>query len=150
MGNYLNGTYYDFYEGKNATENLVFVHGSGCNRRFLGPLAKRLSDYNCYMIDLPDHGKSDVVGCDSAEQYVDAVAEFVSTLENVTIIGHSLGGTICLGVAAKGIPSVKKCVIISSGAKFDKLDMRVHNMVRTEKVVWRAKAFYKIKPCYLF
>lgn len=128
--------HYDLIENLNTKENLVFIHGSGCNRKFLRPLAKRLKDFNCYLVDLPDHGESPKMDCTKVEEYIDAVADFVSNLENVTIIGHSLGGTVCLGVAAKSIPSVKRSVIISSGAKFDKLDIRIHEMVRKQKVNW--------------
>jgi len=132
----LNGINYELIENSSAKENLVFVHGSGCNCKFLRPLAKQLSDFNCYLIDLPDHGKSDNRNCTKVEDYINAVANFVSDIENVTLIGHSLGGTICLGVAAKSIPTVRKNIIISSGAKFDKLDKRIHDMVANNKVDW--------------
>lgn len=136
MSNKINGINYELIKNSTAKENLVFVHGSGCNCKFLRPLAKKLNDYNCYLIDLPDHGKSDNRNCDKVEDYIEAVADFVSGIENVTLIGHSLGGTICLGVAAKSIATVKKNIIISSGAKFDKLDKRIHDMVANNKVDW--------------
>lgn len=128
--------YYDLIRGRDSAENLVFVHGSGCNRKFLRPLADQFSGCNRYLIDMPDHGRSKYLGCSRAEDYVAAVADFAADLKNVTLIGHSLGGSICLGVAARGIPSVKRCVIISSGAKFDKLDKRIHNMVKNKKMDW--------------
>lgn len=130
------GIYYELIGNHESRQNLVFVHGSGCNRKFLGALAKKLKQFNCYMIDLPDHGKSTNRKCTKVEDYIDAVSEFVSKLEHVTIIGHSLGGTICLGVAAKSIPSVERSVIISSGAKFSKLDPKIHTMVKKQKVNW--------------
>lgn len=136
MGNLKNGINYDVITNPNAKQNLVFIHGSGCNNKTLRSLAKKLPDFNCYLPDLPDHGKSEFLDCKKAEDYVDAMANFVADIENVTIIGHSLGGTICLGVAAKAIPSVKKCVIISGGAKFDKFDQRILNMVKRKKVDW--------------
>lgn len=130
------GLHYELIKNLNSRENLVFVHGSGCNRKFLRPLAKRLTDFNCYLIDLPGHGKSRNGTDMTVEDYIDAVADFVSGLKNVTLIGHSLGGTVCLGVAAKPITSVKRSVIISSGARFDKLDRRFHEMVEKQKVNW--------------
>lgn len=136
MTDYKNGICFDYIKGKDSSENLVFIHGSGCNRKFLKALAKKLSAFNCYLPDLPDHGKSDYCNCQCAEDYVDAMADFISGLDNVTLIGHSLGGTICLGVAAKSLPSVKRCVIISSGAKFDKLDKRIYKMVYSRKMDW--------------
>ncbi|BBB90141.1 MAG TPA: alpha/beta hydrolase [Methylomusa anaerophila] len=143
MYNKINGIHYEFIENSASKENLVFVHGSGCNRMFLRPLAKKLKDFNCYLIDLPDHGQSENRHCTKVEDYIAAVAEFVTQLDNVRLIGHSLGGTICLGVAAKRVPSVKMNVIISSGAKFYKFDRKIHNMVREKKVNW----LYLIQCC---
>lgn len=131
-----NGIHYKLIENNFSNENLVFVHGSGCNSNFLDPLAQALSEYNCYLIDLPDHGESENRNCMNVEDYIDAVAEFVSDMTNVTLVGHSLGGTICVGVAARSIPSVKRSVIISSGAKYDKMDRRIHNMVEKNRVDW--------------
>lgn len=131
-----NGIYYECIKSNKNSNNLVFIHGSGCNRKFLKSLAQKLPDYNCYLPDLPDHGNSEYRDCQRAEDYVDAMAEFVYDMENVTLVGHSLGGTICLGVAAKGLASVKKCIIISSGAKYDKLDARIHTMVNTQNINW--------------
>lgn len=136
MDKYENGTFFTHIENKDSNENLVFIHGSGCNRRFLKPLAKQFPSYNCYLPDLPDHGRSDFCRCKTIWDYVDAIADFVSDLENVTLIGHSLGGTVCLGIAAKCIPSVKRCIIISSGAKYDKLDSKIYTMVQNRKVNW--------------
>lgn len=143
MFNKINGIHYEFIENSASKENLVFVHGSGCNYTFLRPLAKKLKDFNCYLIDLPDHGKSENRYCTKVEDYIAAVAEFASQLGNVTLVGHSLGGTICLGVAARGVPSVKRGAIISSGARFYKLDRKIHDMVRENKVNW----LYLIQCC---
>lgn len=130
------GIYYEMLPGKCTRENLVFVHGSGCNRKFLKALAKECTQYNCYLPDLPDHGKSENRNCTSAEDYINAIADFVQDMENVTLIGHSLGGTITAGVAARSIPSVKRCVIISSGAVYNKFDDRIYRMVERHKVDW--------------
>lgn len=116
-----NGLAYDFKKGEsNKDVCVVFVPGSGCTRTIFNDIVD-LMEYDSYSIDLPGHGDSEATGY-SYENYVNSVAEFVSDLKNVIIVGHSLGGTICLGVAAKNIPSVKGCVLLSSGASFPKLD----------------------------
>ncbi|MBD7911014.1 alpha/beta fold hydrolase [Clostridium cibarium] len=136
MHDKINGIYYELIENSSTKENLVFVHGSGCNHNFLRPLSKKLNNCNCYLIDLPDHGKSDNMNCTKVEEYIDAVEKFVANIDNVTLIGHSLGGTICLGVAARSVHTIKKLVLISSGAKFDKFDQKVYDMVDNNKVNW--------------
>ncbi len=116
-----NGIAYDFKKGTSKKEvNIVFVPGSGCTRKIFSDIVE-LMEYNCYSIDLPVHGDSEDTGY-SIENYVNSVAEFVSDIDNVIIVGHSLGGTICVGVAAKNISSVKGCVLLSSAASFPKLD----------------------------
>ena len=116
-----NGIAYDFKKGVSDKEvSIVFVPGSGCTRRIFDDIIT-LMEYDCYAIDLPGHGDSDNTGY-SYENYVNSVAEFVSNLKNVIIVGHSLGGTICLGVAAKNITTLKGCVLLSSAASFPKLD----------------------------
>ncbi len=110
--------------------NLVFVHGSGCNKTFLQSIQEFVSEYNCYFIDLPGHGDSDNTGYNT-ENYMNAISNFVSDLDNVILLGHSLGGTLVLGVTARNIPCVKGSVIISSGASYPKLDKeymkKIHN-----------------------
>lgn len=122
---------FEFMKGNGVCNiNLVFVHGSGCNKTFLQPIQEFVSEYNCYFIDLPGHGKSDNTGYNS-ENYINAISNFVSDLDNVILIGHSLGGTLVLGATARNIPCVKGAVIISSGASFPKLDKefmkKIHN-----------------------
>jgi pimeloyl-ACP methyl ester carboxylesterase len=115
---------------------LIFVHGSGCTGKFLLPLAECLLKYRCVLIDLPDHGKSPFLDVLTGEEYIDEVAKFAAEFNHVILVGHSLGGTIVLGVAARNIPSVKKSVIISSASKFDKFDSKIQNMVEKHRIPW--------------
>lgn len=122
MSNKKCGISYDFIKGTSTSNlNLVFVHGTGCNRNFLRPLADELRQYNRYLIDLPGHGDSDNTDY-SPENYVDAVYDFISDMENVILIGHSLGGTIVIGAGERNIKSIKGLVILNSGASFPKID----------------------------
>ncbi|MTI71595.1 MAG: alpha/beta hydrolase [Firmicutes bacterium] len=146
MRNMINGIYYEKYGNSDNEHNLVFIHGAGCNHKFLKPLAKQLKEYNCYLIDLPDHCNSQDRNCNNIEDYIEAVSQFITNLENVTLIGHSLGGAICLGVAARRIHSVKKAVILNSGAKFDKLDKDFMEKVHKNKV----DRLFLLKSCGSF
>ncbi|OOM82512.1 pimeloyl-[acyl-carrier protein] methyl ester esterase [Clostridium puniceum] len=128
-----NGIEFEFLKGTgNNCINLVFIHGSGCNRFFLRSIHEEVSEYNCYFVDLPGHGNSDDTGY-SFVNYVNAVSDFVRGLDNVILLGHSLGGTVVLAATARNILSVKGAVIISSGASFPKLDKeymkKIHNNV---------------------
>lgn len=127
------GIVFEFMKGNGESNiNLVFVHGSGCNKTFLQSIQEFVSEYNCYFIDLPGHGDSDNTGY-NPENYINAISNFVSDLDNVILLGHSLGGTVVLGTTARNIPCVKGSVIISSGASFPKLDKefmkKIHNEI---------------------
>lgn len=58
----------------------------------------------------------------SKDSYVDAVCNFVRDIDNVVLIGHSLGGTIVLEASSKNIDTIKKAIILNSGAAFPKLN----------------------------
>lgn len=113
---------YEFISGSSKNNiNLVFIHGSGCDKRFLRALAEQVNEYNCYLLDLPGHGGSDDTGY-TAENYTNHISDFLKDMDNVILIGHSLGGTLTLSILAQNIPSIKSGVIISSTASFSKLD----------------------------
>lgn len=126
------GIAYNLVEGSDKSVNLVFVPGSGSNKNIFNSLIGELPKYNCYSIDMPGHGDSDTKEF-SIDCYINSVVDFVSDLDNVVIIGHSLGGTICVGVAAKQLENVKGCVLLSTASSFPKLNKdflaKIHNGV---------------------
>ena len=116
------GIAYDFYEGKLRRDiNIVFVHGTGCHKKFLESTKQVLEDYNLYYIDLPGHGESEDSGYTS-ENYIKAIIDFSKTMENVILIGHSLGGTLVLGALEKRPQTVIGAIIASGALKFRNLD----------------------------
>lgn len=113
---------FEFISGSSKNNmNLVFIHGSGCDKRFLRALSEQVKEYNCYLLDLPGHGGSDDTGY-NAENYTNHIIDFLKDMDNVILIGHSLGGTLTLSLLAQNIPAIKSGVIISSTASFSKLD----------------------------
>lgn len=125
---------YEYIKGKkNNKINLLFVHGSGCNKSFLKPLAVLFEDYNCYLIDLPGHGNSNNTGY-NVENYVKAISYIASKLENVILIGHSLGGTLVAKTASLNLKSVIGLVILNSGAIYSKLDKEYLNKIHNGEV----------------
>lgn len=113
---------FEFLNGSSENDlNLVYIHGSGCDKRFLRALANQTQEYNCYLLDLPGHGGSDDTGY-NVENYVNSICNFIKDLSNVILIGHSLGGTLALSILSKNISVIKGGIIISSTANFYKLD----------------------------
>lgn len=125
MVNKKRGISYNFLKGNGPSSlNLVFVHGTQCNKHFLKPLAEKLEKYNCYLIDLPGHGDSDNTGY-SSENYLNAIKDFVSDIENVVLIGHSLGGSLVIGAGELNLPTVKGIICLNGAAEFGGLNQEL-------------------------
>lgn len=112
-----NGIEYEFIKAKEESKfNLIFIHGIGFNKSFFLPIVNRLTEFNCYMIDLPGHGGSLNLGY-TFENYINAVSDFIREVDNAVIIGHSIGGTIALAAALRRIHNIKGVMIIGGGAE---------------------------------
>lgn len=125
------GIEYEVIKAKKGSNiNLVFIHGTGCNKKFLKSLALMFNEYNCYLIDLPGHGNSDSTGYEF-DNYVKAISSIVKKLHNVVLIGHSLGGTLVLKTASLHLKSILGVVTLNSSASWYDLDKefmkKVHN-----------------------
>lgn len=115
---------FDFLKGSEASDILlVFVHGSGCNKKFLRALAEEVTEYDRVLVDLPCHGEDDSV-IFSYSNYISTLSDFIKGYadKQVVVIGHSLGGTLTIDVATRNLPNVKACISLSGSAKFSDLD----------------------------
>ena len=82
-------------------------------QRVIPALAAR---YRVYALDLPGHGYSDIpAGQYTAPWFIGVVAGFLEELGigDAVIAGESIGGTIALGLAARGNPRVRAVVAIN-------------------------------------
>jgi pimeloyl-ACP methyl ester carboxylesterase len=112
---------YEVIGNLNSTETLLFIHGAGGNKKALRALAMQFSDYKCILIDLPGHYMSGGKSLKSIDEYADAIKAFLQSEkkvlgDNITCIGHSMGGFITLELALKKVPEIKRIVILNSGA----------------------------------
>ncbi|MGQ9719775.1 MAG: alpha/beta fold hydrolase [Candidatus Jordarchaeum sp.] len=109
-----------FYKSIGRGLPIVFIHGSMGSHvswEFQKPLA---DGYRLVLLDLPGHGGSDPLdGEISVKLYTDYVAEFVQGLgiEKMVVVGHSLGGAICIQLALDYTELLSGMVLVGSGAK---------------------------------
>jgi len=134
------GLAYYFFEGqKNKNVNVVFIHGTGCNKDFLVATKSVLTDYNVYYFDLPGHGDSENTGY-SLKNYLDAIEDFVSDIPNVILVGHSLGGALTVGALARKPKSVIGGIPVGGALDFSYLPKDfvdgVHNGVINKELVF--------------
>ena len=75
------------------------------------------SRYRVYALDLPGHGYSDIPAVDyTSDLFVGKIAGFIEALalDDVTLVGESIGGTSALGLAARRHPRVGSVVAINA------------------------------------
>lgn len=93
---------------------VAMVHGALRHAGVLAPWAELLADIaDVVLIDLPGHGRSDPVAPASVPRMAEALGEAIDrTLADrrVLLVGESMGGTICLGVAGRPDPGPIRAV----------------------------------------
>lgn len=117
-----NGIAYDFFEGtKRQDITLVWVHGTGANKKFMEAVRPTLSEFSNIFFDLPGHGDSKDTGF-SENNFTNAILYVLSGRENVVLIGHSLGGALVLDVLKERPQNVIGGVILNGAARFNHID----------------------------
>lgn len=72
--------------------------------------------FEVYALDYPGHGFSDIPEANyTPELFINSVSGFLDQLkvENVTVVGESIGGTISLVLAARHNPRVKRVIAVN-------------------------------------
>ena len=81
---------------KDSYFSLVFLHGWGGNEKSLECIKKLFETrYDCYLITLSGFDKP-LNKPYTIEDYIFEINNYICTLKNVVIIGHSFGGKIAL------------------------------------------------------
>jgi len=98
-------------------KNLIFIHGAGNEGavwRYVKPYLE--NDYTVHTPDLPGHGKA-FGAITSIDEYAKWVLEYIkkNRLSDVALIGHSMGGAICIKCAKD--ESISALVVVDSGLK---------------------------------
>jgi pimeloyl-ACP methyl ester carboxylesterase len=106
-----------YAEEGNGDQCLLMIHGLGSYLPAWNLLVEELkSDYRCIRLDLPGYGLSK--GGDYAydmsffAQVVSAFAK-AKKLENIVLVGHSMGGQIALTTAIQNLMEVKQIVLFA-------------------------------------
>lgn len=105
------------YEDRGAGQPaFVFIHGWTCDRSFFAPQAEYFArQHRVICMDLRGHGESDKpVGSYSITDYVDDIAYLLEQLgiDRVVAVGHSMGGSVALQLAASCPDRVAAIVMV--------------------------------------
>jgi pimeloyl-ACP methyl ester carboxylesterase len=96
---------------------MLLVHGLGCTRELMRPLLEHFAaSHDVVSVDLRGHGESDRVGPYDIETFADDLAWLVSELqlELPVVVGHSLGGHVCLELAATASAALAAVVTLDT------------------------------------
>jgi len=123
--------------GKESTlPPIVFIHGLGSSQNFYGAVCELLKKTSvCIRFDTPGSGRSPFPG---SVQSVETLTEDVISLfnllglENVVLVGHSMGGLVACNVAARE-DRVKKLILIGPVHPTPETRNIFENRIRTLK-----------------
>lgn len=98
---------------------ILAIHGAGGAHSLWEASYSSVSDARLIAIDLPGHGQSDPPGRRTIDHYAVVIERFASALglENLVLVGHSMGSAIALTVAQRGIIRVEGLVLIGASAR---------------------------------
>ncbi|MCX7609867.1 MAG: alpha/beta fold hydrolase [Anaerolineales bacterium] len=112
--------YYFFHEsGSAAQPPVILLHGMAADCLSWPPEIRRLPGRNVLALDLPGHGKSGGVACQSVEEYARAVLDWMDGLGiwSAVFVGHSLGAAIALTLAQQEPQRTAGLVLVSVGSR---------------------------------
>lgn len=139
--------HYEFIAGtKQSNIKFVLLHGWGHSLLNIKPIAEQLGEYDCYLIDLPGFGQSDMpTEVLSVSNYTDIIVDFIrakfSCDDRVYIVGHSFGGRIAVYLGAY-YPQLISGIFVVAGAGLKK-----HKRLLREVILTGARGlrtFYRI------
>lgn len=107
------------HQPQDARQALLLIHGAGSSHLSWPARLRRLPQTAVYALDLAGHGRSRPPGHNTIEAYTQDVLDFIATLklENVVVLGHSMGGAITQMVGLAQPPGVVGLVLLGTGAK---------------------------------
>ena len=107
---------------------LVLLHGAGGTAQSLAGLAKNLTAYQPWAVDLPGRGAHSGTTGATAKDYADWLMAQCERkgLDRVCLVGHSLGGAVAIECALQRPTFLAGLVLLATGAR-----LRVHPALMT-------------------
>ena len=103
----------------------LLIHGSGMSARsWVNQLHGRPAGLRMIAVDLPGHGESDFIPAVTVEEHAAIVGDVLIALDcgPAVVVGHSLGGSIAIALAARRPSLVRGLVLIASCVRLPLID----------------------------
>ena len=113
---------YSKWVSKNDSTNLlILIHGTGAHKKWWDPIAPQfLNETNVIAVDLPGMGDSDFRNNYSIKDFGKCIFSIIDKekiemkIENIFIVGHSLGGQVAAYVASENKNLVTSLIMIDT------------------------------------
>ena len=116
------------YVRQGTGPTVILLHGLGTSLRSFSGILERLPErFHAVAIDLLGHGRSDLSAPDlSVTAQAESILQLIRELQihDAAIVGHSLGGSVALQVAAMAGDRIRKVVLLGSGSYVYRLPWR--------------------------
>jgi pimeloyl-ACP methyl ester carboxylesterase len=114
-------SYSKWVSKNNSTNLLIFIHGTGAHKKWWDPIAPQfLNESNVIAVDLPGMGDSDFRDTYSITDFGKCIFSIIDkekiemNIENIYIVGHSLGGQVAAYVASENKNLVTSLIMIDT------------------------------------
>ena len=108
------------FRSRGDGETIVFLHGLlGSSKSWAFQFDRLSRDYSMIAWDAPGYGQSEMVSA-SIDAFVEALREFLANIgqPKVSLVGHSMGGTVAARFAATFPEQVSRLVLSCSHAGY--------------------------------
>ncbi|MCA9916424.1 MAG: alpha/beta hydrolase [Anaerolineales bacterium] len=111
--------FYALHQPATAQQSLLLIHGAGSSHLTWPGALRRLPDTAVYALDLAGHGRSQPPGRQTVAAYAQDVLNFIDalSLENLFVLGHSMGGAIAQQVGLAAPSAIAGLILLGTGAK---------------------------------
>ena len=113
---------YSKWKSNNQSKNLlILIHGTGAHKKWWDPIAPQfIDDTNVIAVDLPGMGDSDFREKSSIKDFGSCIFSIIekekkdAQIENIYIVGHSLGGQVAAYLASEYKDLVTSLIMIDT------------------------------------
>ncbi len=125
--------YITISEFQKSLPTVILLHGA-CQSiwcwKFQTTFFENYKRFNSIAVDLPGHGKSSGDGFSSINEYSDFLNSFIQHLglEDIILLGHSMGGRISQVFALDYPEKVAGCILVGTGARL-KVTQSTFNLI---------------------
>ena len=113
---------YSKWKSNNQSKNLlILIHGTGAHKKWWDPIAPQfIDDTNVIAVDLPGMGDSDFREKYSIKDFGSCIFSIIekekkdAQIENIYIVGHSLGGQVAAYLASEYKDLVTSLIMIDT------------------------------------